>query len=54
MKLGDEKRELRFTIIVRTNSTNKTRSFRIDDENIKSEKQLLELVKKLLKEYYDK
>ncbi len=50
MKLVEKNKPLKFTILVRNNKTNKHKSFRIDcDED---EDELLDLIKKLLKEHY--
>ena len=55
MKFADNKRGLlRFTILIKNNETKKAKSCRFDDELIKSEKDLLKLIKKLLEEHYKK
>ena len=47
-------KSLSYTILIRNNSTNKHKCIRYDSPEIKSEKQLLELVKKLLTEHFEK
>lgn len=54
MAFPKNKVPLRFTIIIRNNKTDKHKSIRFDDESIKSEKQLLDLIKKQLENYYNK
>lgn len=51
----DNKRAvLKFTILIRNNKTNKHSCVRFDNPEIKSEKQLLDLIKKQLENYYNK
>lgn len=53
MKFADNKRGLlKYIILVKNNFTKKGKSCRFEEESIKSEKQLLELIKKQLEEHY--
>jgi len=53
MKIGKQKQEAKFTILIRNNKTKKYKCA-IFENDIKTEKELLNLIKKLLIEHYNK
>lgn len=51
MKIGKQKQQAKFTILIRNNQTKKHKCM-VFENGIKTEEELLNLIKKLLEDYY--